>query len=107
MIFTPEYKPGTLCPRPITGVSLDWVFLNEVLSSRARLRFPSHLRFFYEMLGASTIMQRTEGVQYQNCLTFGVHRNVHNSDTYVWRSYRDNRWLPVHSSAMKWINSRE
>lgn len=45
MIFMSETSRRRHRPRPITGVSLDWVFLNEVLSSRARLRFPSRPRF--------------------------------------------------------------
>jgi hypothetical protein len=62
MIFVYRESRESTDSRPITGVSLGWVFLNEVLSSRARLRFPSRLRFSTGRLNMSRNIQRTGSV---------------------------------------------
>ena len=62
MIFLLKRAEDHGDPRPITEVSLGWVFLNEALSSGARLCFPSRSRFSGGRLKLSRTIQRTVSV---------------------------------------------
>ena len=62
MIFLFKKAEDPEIPGPITGVSLGWVFLDEALSSGARLRFPSRLRFSSGRLNLSRNIHQMVGV---------------------------------------------
>src|SRR5215469_3457187 len=58
-------------PWRLIGMSFSEVFLGELLSSRARLRFPRYTRSATRECCSSRKMQRTATVELHNCLKKG------------------------------------
>ncbi len=76
---------------PIGAMSSGQVFLGELLSSRARLRFPSRPHRLSINSRSSSKSKRTAYREIPNCLTQGVHPNDHaavNTQPAVFLLYR-------------------
>src|SRR6516165_3321152 len=70
--------PGQeLCPpqRSSASMSFSWLFLGEVVSTRARLRFTNRGQHAVNSVRRSSLLQRTANYLLTVCLTPGGKRN--------------------------------
>src|SRR6516164_1881396 len=75
--------PGQeLCPpqRSSASMSFSWLFLGEVVSTRARLRFTNRGQHAVNSVRRSSLLQRTANYLLTVCLTPGGKRNYTSAD---------------------------